>query len=147
MGQAVGSPDHAAAQTIGAAHGNGAYHVADLLLHLEGHHGAVFGNYLDGIVVRAAGLGGTQSPPRVRSHSGLYLSLVQSRWTSSEYLEISLNLFSFQSGGAADDIHQLTGNARLAGLVVGEGQVVDQLFGGIGRAAHGHHPRRVLAGQ
>src|ERR1700685_1249311 len=48
--------------------------------------------------------------------------------------------------GARSDLDHLAGDVRLANLVVAEGQVLDQLFGVLGRVLHRHHPAGLLAG-
>src|SRR4030042_3314315 len=49
-----------------------------------------------------------------------------------------------ESLGAAGDVEQLLGNRVLARLVIGEGKVLHHVIGGVGGAAHGDHPRRLL---
>src|SRR4029077_13072739 len=46
---------------------------------------------------------------------------------------------------AGRDLDHLAGDVRLADLVVREGQVLDELFGVLGRVLHGDHPARLLA--
>src|SRR6266851_5311354 len=48
--------------------------------------------------------------------------------------------------GAADDLHQLCRDARLADLVGKKGQVIDEVARGLGRVLHADHLGRVLAG-
>src|SRR5665213_4309094 len=48
--------------------------------------------------------------------------------------------------GARRDLDHFAGDVRLANLVVAEGQVLDQLFGVLGRVLHRDHPARLLAG-
>src|SRR5260221_1897004 len=47
--------------------------------------------------------------------------------------------------GAGGDLDHLAGDVGLANLVVGEGQVVDELFGILGGVLHRHHPAGFLA--
>src|SRR4051794_17683136 len=46
---------------------------------------------------------------------------------------------------AGRDLDHLAGDVRLADLVVGQGQVLDELFGVLGRVLHRDHPARLLA--
>src|SRR3954470_11357031 len=46
---------------------------------------------------------------------------------------------------AGRDLDHLAGDVGLADLVVREGQVVDELFGVLGRVLHRDHPTRLLA--
>src|SRR5258706_9903912 len=47
--------------------------------------------------------------------------------------------------GAGGDLDHLAGDVGLADLVVGEGQVVDELFGVLGGVLRRHHPAGFLA--
>src|SRR6476620_6032850 len=47
---------------------------------------------------------------------------------------------------AGRDLDHLAGDVGLADLVVREGQVLDELFGVLGRFLHRDHPARFLAG-
>ena len=49
-------------------------------------------------------------------------------------------------GGTAGDIEQLSRDRFLAGLIVHQRQVLYQFVCILGRVAHRHHPRRLLAG-
>src|SRR5690606_10440017 len=49
-------------------------------------------------------------------------------------------------GGAAHDLGNFLGDRRLAGLVVDQLQVVDQLVGVVGGGLHRHHARGMLGG-
>src|SRR4249919_4098621 len=46
---------------------------------------------------------------------------------------------------AGRDLDHLAGDVRLADLVIRESQVLDELFGVLGRVLHGDHPARLLA--
>src|SRR3990172_5174134 len=46
--------------------------------------------------------------------------------------------------GAGRDLDHLARDVGLADLVVGQGQVVDEVLGVVGRILHGDHPRRFL---
>src|SRR5689334_14035673 len=46
---------------------------------------------------------------------------------------------------AGRDLDHLAGDVGLADLVVGEGQVLDELLGVLGRVLHRDHPARLLA--
>src|SRR5258705_13981855 len=48
--------------------------------------------------------------------------------------------------GAGRDLDHFAGDVGLADLVVGEGEVVDQLLGVLGRVLHRDHSTRLLAG-
>src|SRR6185369_4021934 len=47
---------------------------------------------------------------------------------------------------AGRDLDHLAGDVGLADLVVGQRQVVDQVFGVLGCVLHRHHPARLIAG-
>src|ERR1700722_1647091 len=49
--------------------------------------------------------------------------------------------FSSNGRGAADDLRKFLGDRSLAGLVVNELQVLDELAGVVGGGLHGHHAR------
>src|SRR4051794_5077992 len=58
-------------------------------------------------------------------------------------LEASLPLPGLRAGR---DLDHLAGDVGLANLVVGEGEVLDELLGVLGRVLHRDHPARLLAG-
>src|SRR5574342_791828 len=53
---------------------------------------------------------------------------------------------SFQGLGPTHDLHQLLGDVGLAGAVVLEGELADELLGVAAGRVHGGHARAVLAG-
>src|SRR4030042_5354377 len=59
-------------------------------------------------------------------------------------IETSVLSRGSESLGAAGDVEQFLGNRVLARLVIGEGKVLHHVIGGVSRAAHGDHPRRLL---
>src|SRR5579862_1433271 len=63
-----------------------------------------------------------------------------------EILPVLLIVLSLQRLGASDDVQEFLRDARLAGVVVLEGQRADDVARAVRRVPHGVHPGRVLAG-
>src|SRR5439155_24946946 len=64
--------------------------------------------------------------------AGAAVAIVMSSWPSARL-------------GARRDFDHLAGDVRLANLVIGERQVLDELLGVLGRVLHRDHPARFLA--
>src|SRR5439155_16246242 len=58
---------------------------------------------------------------------------------------ISSSILSFEGLGTADDLEDLARDTGLAGLVQGQGQLLDHFFRVLRRVVHGKHARGVLA--
>ena len=135
----------AAREAVGRGHGHGAHPVvAEVLLDLADERILALALDLDGVV------DGRQLAGReLDVDDGPVIWMTRpGRWAGAAVAMVSVCLLRPERQRAlraGRDLDHLAGDVRLADLVVGERQVLDELLGVLGRVPHRDHPARLLA--